>query len=69
MKPDTIGLGEPLLIGACDAARLLALSPRTLWALTASGAVPAVRIGRSIRYSIDDLRAFVDSRKAKGAAR
>ncbi len=43
-----------------EAARWLALSPRTLWSLTASGELPAVRIRRSVRYRPADLEAFAE---------
>ena len=46
-----------------DAAQWLGVSPRTLWGLRASGKIPFVRIGRSIRYDLDDLRDFVESHK------
>jgi excisionase family DNA binding protein len=45
------------------AATALAISPRKLWALTASGEVPCVRIGRSVRYDAADLDAFVEASK------
>jgi len=43
------GAFQPLLLTEADAALALAISPRTLWALEASGQIKAVRIGRSIR--------------------
>lgn len=46
-----------------QAAELLAISPRYLWALTASGQIPCVRIGRSVRYSQADLQEFIASRR------
>jgi excisionase family DNA binding protein len=46
------------------AAELLAISPRKLWSLTASGDVPCVRIGRSVRYDVADLAEFVETLKA-----
>ncbi len=46
------------------AAERLAISPRKLWSLTASGDVPCVRIGRSVRYDAADLADFVETLKA-----
>lgn len=40
----------PLLLKPKDAATVLAISPRKLWSLTASGKVPHIRVGRAIRY-------------------
>lgn len=53
----------PLLLPPRDAAARLAISPRKLWALTASGDVPCVRIGRSVRYDAADLAAWIDAQK------
>lgn len=55
-----------LLLKAPEAAEVLSISERTLWALTASGEIPCVRIGRSVRYSVDDLREWIDRQKGGG---
>ncbi len=44
-----------ILVDSREAARLLAISPRTLWQLTKLGTVPSIRIGRSVRYRVADL--------------
>ena len=41
----------------------LAISERTLWSLTERGLVPAIRLGRSVRYTREDLHAFVESQR------
>ena len=56
---------EKILLNAKEAAAALSISPRSLWSLTASREIPAVRIGRSVRYSLDDLREFIESRRTK----
>jgi excisionase family DNA binding protein len=53
----------PLLVDTPTAAKMLGISPRTIWSLTATRQLLAVRIGRSVRYSIDDLHSFVNRRK------
>jgi excisionase family DNA binding protein len=53
-----------LLVVAREAAEALAISERTLWALTASGQITAIRIGRAVRYSPEDLADYV--RRARG---
>lgn len=58
---------EPLLLTAREVAKSLAVSPRTVWALTASGALACVRIGRAVRYDVEDLRAFVARQKEMSA--
>ena len=57
--PDT-----PRLLRSDDAARALAISPRKLWALTAGGEVPCVRIGRAVRYDTADLQEWIDEHKS-----
>lgn len=56
--PQTAGV-PPLLLTAQQAADALAISPRTLWSLTASGEVPCVRLGRAVRYAVQDLSEYV----------
>lgn len=56
-----------LLLTSREAAKLLKISARTLWHLTASGQLPAVRIGRSVRYDLEDLQSFVNRRKGCAA--
>ncbi len=56
-----------LLLTPRDAARTLAVSERTLWGLThPRGPIPAVRIGRAVRYSVDALRAWVAAQQPGG---
>ena len=38
-----------LLLDPKEAARLLSVAPRTVYALVAAGRIPCVRIGRSVR--------------------
>jgi excisionase family DNA binding protein len=61
--------GPALLVDAGEAARLLCVSPRTLWGLTAPrGDLPAVRIGaRAVRYNREDLAEWI-ARHRSGAA-
>lgn len=47
-----------------EAAAWLKISERSLWSLTQRGELPAVRIGRSVRYELSDLVAFVEARKS-----
>jgi excisionase family DNA binding protein len=55
---------EPLL-SPRDAARAIGVCERTLFGLTKDRKLPAVRIGRAVRYDPADLREFIDA--AKGA--
>ena len=57
-----------LLVSARDAARMLAVSPRKLWAMTFEETVglPHVRCGRLVRYSPDALRRWIESQRKGG---
>ena len=55
-----------LLLTATQAAESLAISPRKLWAMTQSGQVPHIRLGRCLRYPADDLRLWIDAQKEGG---
>jgi excisionase family DNA binding protein len=48
---------EPLLWSVSESAKALAISAKTLWQMTKDGQIPAVRIGRAVRYSPKDLMA------------
>ena len=55
-----------LLMRPDEAAKALAISPRTLWALANRGEIPCVRIGRSVRYDPRDLQDWIEQRKNHG---
>jgi len=55
----------PMLLKPKEAAKALALSPRKLWALTASHQIEVVKIDRSVRYSVESLNLFIESRKSR----
>ena len=52
-----------LLLTPKQAAEALAISPRKLWAMTALGKIPHVRLGRCVRYPVNDLQRWLDSRR------
>jgi predicted DNA-binding transcriptional regulator AlpA len=57
---------DKLLVKAAEAARLLCISEKSLWSLTAPrGPIPAIRIGeRSIRYSTEQLKRWIEQQHA-----
>lgn len=61
MENDSQRVPEALAVGAVEAARLLGLSPRTVATLTAQGVLPSFCVGRRRLYSIERLRAWVES--------
>jgi prophage regulatory protein len=53
---------EPLLLSARDLAALLRLGLRTIRSMDAAGKLPApVRVGGSVRWRLDELRAWLDA--------
>ena len=51
----------PMLINAEEVARMLDVSERTLWRLVSGGKVPPpVRIGRSTRWRVAEIRDWID---------
>lgn len=59
---------SPLLVTAREAAQMLAVSPRKLWAMTFEEmpGLPYVRCGRLVRYSPNDLHKWIDAQRKGG---
>ena len=57
-----------LLLTEREAARALAVSPRTIWSLADSGQLPVVRIGRAKRYTLRDIESLVQRLKGQACA-
>jgi len=57
-----------LLLKPKDAAEMLQISERKLWALTDEGAITALWIGRAKRYDLRDLISYIDGLKTKGGS-
>lgn len=71
MSAETLSQPVPpaprLLLTPRETAKAMGICEKTLWTLSNRGELPAVRIGRSVRYDVADLQAFID--RQKGAAR
>lgn len=51
---------ERMAVSAAEAAKLLGISQRHLWALNSSGRLPRpIRFGRAVRWSVTDLHAWM----------
>ena len=57
-----------LLLTPRQAAQALQISERTLWSMKASGEIPHVLLGRSVRYPVTDLQQWIDERKTGGVS-
>lgn len=58
---------EKFLLTSREVAAALAICERTLYAPTKRGELPAVRIGRAVRYDVADLRAFTERARKQSA--
>jgi excisionase family DNA binding protein len=66
MKPSD---NQALLLTAPEAAKRLSISPKTLWTHTQPrGSIPAIRFGRSTRYSVAALEKWIAEQIGEGAA-
>jgi excisionase family DNA binding protein len=54
---------QPMLLTARQAAKALSVCEKTLWTLAQRGEIPAVRIGRAVRYDPRDLDAWIQRAK------
>lgn len=55
-----------LLLTAREAAEALSICERTLWTLTNTGALKSIRIGRAVRYAVDDLERYIERNRTAG---
>jgi hypothetical protein len=66
--PVTIRI-EPLLLRKEEAARALALSPRTFEDLVLAGLIGKVQIGGLVLYDTEELRSFVERVRREGLSK
>ena len=57
-------LSPPLLVSEREAGRLLGVTPRMVFSLRRAGALPAVKIGARVLYSLSALEQFIADRSA-----
>ena len=55
---------RPLLVSVTQALQLLGIGRTTLYELIADGRVAPVKIGRSVRFVVDELEDFVETLRA-----
>lgn len=55
-----------LLMTARETAEALSISERKLWDLTNENEIPAIRIGRSVRYAIEDIQLWIETKRNEG---
>ena len=57
---------RPLLVTVRQAAEILSLSRSSIYVLIDAGKLTPIRIGRSVRFSLEHLEGFVDDLTADG---
>lgn len=67
-EPVQAGDTQALLIDERTVARLLGVSPRSIWTMAATGELPSVRIGRRKLYAVETVRRFIAERESAGPA-
>ena len=66
MPADTLMV--PMLLTPREAAKALSLSERTLFTLRKSGELPAVMVGRAVRFDPADLAKWIQRKKEAAGA-
>lgn len=59
---------DPLALSETEAAKLLSLSSRTLYAMRQAGTIPHAKLGGRIVYPLAELRAWLSERTEKPSA-
>lgn len=60
--PGLVGDIAPFLLTSRQAATALAICPRTLWSLKEKGEIPFLKVGGLVRFSPNDLLAWIKMR-------
>lgn len=58
--PKVSQLDGPRLLSQQDAAKYLAVSPRTVWQLAHDGHIKKCHVGRQARYLIDSIDSYIE---------
>jgi excisionase family DNA binding protein len=66
--PGQAAEAKTLALRPREAAKLLGISTRTLWTWTAQGIIPSAKVGRTVLYPVDHLRAWLDQRAGASQA-
>lgn len=63
LDADDVATVDVLLVTSRDAARMLAVSERTLWTLSHDGSIPRVKVKSAVRFSVEDLKNWIVTQK------
>ncbi len=59
---------DPLVVDGDAAARLLAISPRTLFTLRQAGEIGHIKIRGAVRYAMSDLERYIADQRVPATA-
>lgn len=71
IRPATFQPGpivQPIAVDELTAAAMLGISPRTLWELRRQGEIPHLKLGRLVRFAVDDLHRYIMRKREECAA-
>ncbi len=54
---------QPLAVDENTAAEMLGVSVRTFWEWRKNGDIPHIKLGRLVRYAVDDLKLFLHHKR------
>lgn len=57
------------LLTSAQAAKMLSISERKLWEIANRGEIPHLRIGRSVRFSLDSLTQWITEQEKATCAK
>jgi excisionase family DNA binding protein len=67
MKQSDVSAVESLVVDVKEAAKMLGVCPKTVSNLTKRGELPVIRIAGCVRYSREDLLAFIRASRELGS--
>jgi excisionase family DNA binding protein len=57
---------EDRILNIPETAKYMGIGQRHLYEITKSGALPRIKMGRSVRYSLADIKRYLEDRKSDG---
>ena len=68
-KTEGKNYGSQRLLDTKEAAEFLHVSVRHLWTISETGLIPRIKMGRCVRYKMDDLVRYIDGLRSESINR
>jgi predicted DNA-binding transcriptional regulator AlpA len=68
-KTEGKNYGSQRLLDTKEAAEFLQVSERHLWTISETGLIPRIKMGRCVRYKMDDLVRYIDGLRSESINR